>query len=90
MRVYGGDNYHAFWDKHLFYVLFVRPTSIYVYGGPTFSDDGVGLVPIILPGSPKLYSLAPDYWTPTDLTRTLSLSAVKLYSGFHWAYHGAL
>ena len=51
-------------------------------GGYTFSADGLGLVPVMFPGSPTLHSLAPAYWTPTYCTNTLSLRPLKLYSGF--------
>ena len=90
MIVYGGANCHAFGDKHLFYVLFVRPTFSHVDGGSTLSADGVGLVPIMLPGYLKLHSLNPAYWNPTYQKKPLSLSALKLYGGFRGAYHETL
>ena len=60
MQVDGGANCHDFWDKHLFYVLFYRTTSVHVSGRSIFSVSGVGLVLVMLPGSPTLKSLAPD------------------------------
>ena len=90
MQVDGGDNCHTFWDKKLFYVLFVRPTSDHVAGGSTFSSTGVGLVSVMLTVSLTIHSLAPAYCTPTDFTNTLSLSALKLYSFFSGASHEAL
>ena len=83
MIVDGGANFHDFWDKHLFYVLFDITNYVHVDSGSTLSSAGVGLVPVILPGSLTLHSLATEYWTPTDHINTLSLSAIKLYSGFH-------
>ena len=50
MGVGGGANYRAFWYKHLFYVLFVRPNSVHVAGGSTLSADVVGLVPVMFSG----------------------------------------
>ena len=55
MRVYGGANCHAFWDYHLFYVLFVKTNYVHVAGGSTFSADSVDLVPVIFPGSMTLH-----------------------------------
>ena len=82
MRVGGGSNCHEFGDKHIFYVLYVIPISVFDAGGSNFSDAGMGLVPIMFPGSTTLHALDPYYWTPTDLTNTLSISALKLYSSF--------
>ena len=90
MQVDGGANCHGFWDKHLFYILFVRPTSIHDAGGSTFSSSGVGLLHVMLPGYPTLHVLAPDYWTPKYHTNTLSLSALKFHIGFIGASHEAL
>ena len=90
MRVGGGANCHDFVDKHLFYGLFGRPTSIHVAGGSTFSVDIVGLVTVVLPGYLTLHLFAPDYWTPTDRTNTLSISALKLYRFFCSYYHESL
>ena len=73
MKVDGGTNCHAFWDKQLLYVIFIRLTSFNVSGGFTFLASDVGLLSINLPGYPTLQSLDPDYYTPTDLTKTLSL-----------------
>ena len=56
MRFDGGANCHAFWDDHLFYVLFVRTISVHVSGDYTFSAHGVGLVPVMFPGSMTLRS----------------------------------
>ena len=36
MTVDGGDNFHYFGYKHLFYILFVIPTSVHVSGRSTF------------------------------------------------------
>ena len=90
MRVDGGSNCRYFWYKHLFYILFVRPISVHVSGVFTFSTDGMGLVPVKFPSSHTLHSMAPAYWTPTYLKKTLSLSTLKLYSGFHGASHESL
>ena len=40
IKVDGWANCHAFWYKHIFYVLFVRPNSIHVSGGSTLSGRG--------------------------------------------------
>ena len=80
MQFYRGVNCHTFWDNLLFYVLFVRPTSVHVAGGSTISAAGVGLVPVVLPGYPTIHSLAPAYWTPTDRKNTNLLITTKLYS----------
>ena len=77
-------------SKHLFYVLFVRPTSVHVSGGSTFSPDGVGLVPLMLPGYTTLKSLSLSYYNPTYCTNTFSFSSIKFYSGFRRASHEAL
>ena len=90
MRVDGGANCHEFWDKRLFCVFFVRPTYFHVAGGSTLPASGVILVPVMLPGYPKLHSLATSYWTPTYRTKNLSLSALKLYISFHGVYNEAL
>ena len=90
MQVYEGDNFNYFWDKHLFYFLFVRPNYSHVSGGSTFSDSGVDLVPLMLRGYLPLHALYPYYWTITDRTNILSLSSLKLYSGFCGASHEAL
>ena len=90
MQFYRGVNCHTFWDNLLFYVLFVRPTSVHVAGGSTISAAGVGLVPVVLPGYPTIHSLAPAYWTPTDRKNTNLLITTKLYSYFHGASHKAL
>ena len=82
MRVDGGANCRDFWDKHLLYVLFVRPTSVHVSDGSTFSAAGVGLVPLMLPGFLTFHSLDTAYWTPTERTNTLYPITLKLYSGF--------
>ena len=66
-----GANCRAYWDKHLLYILFGRHTSVRVSGSSTFSATDVGLVPIMLPGSPTLHSLASAYWIPTYFTNTL-------------------
>ena len=50
MQVDGGANCHDFWDKHIFYVLFIRTTSVHFDGGSNFSDTGVGLVPFMFRG----------------------------------------
>ena len=55
MQVYGGAKYHAFWDRHLLYVLFVITTSVHVSGSYNLSAAGVGLVPVIFPSSPTLH-----------------------------------
>ena len=55
MRVDVRANSHGFGDKHLFYLLFVRPTSFHVAGGSIFSLSGVGMVPVILSGYPTLH-----------------------------------
>ena len=55
----GGSSCRDFWDKQVFYVLFVRPTYVHVTDGSTFSCAGVGLVTVMLPGYPKLHPLAP-------------------------------
>ena len=72
MRVYGGANCRDFYDEHLFNVLFVRPNSVHVSGGSTFSAAGVGLVPVMFPGSSTLHSLDPAYWNPRDHKKTYS------------------
>ena len=64
MVFYRGYNCRYFGDKDLFYVLFVRSTSIHVAGDCALSASGVGLVPIVFQGSPTLYSFVPVYWTP--------------------------
>ena len=87
MQVDGGDNCHVFGDKHLFYILFVRPTSVHVDEGSTLSASDVGLVPVIYPGYPALHSLSPAYRTPTERINALSLSTLKLYSSFCGASH---
>ena len=79
--VYGEANYRDFGDKHLFYILFLRSTYFHVTGGSTFSAVGVGMVPVILPGSTTLHILAPAYWTPTDRTDNLSLRTIKFSGG---------
>ena len=83
MRVDGGSSCHAFGDKHLFNVLFVRPTDVHFSGGSTFSAAGMGLVPFMFPGFPTLHSLDPAYCTPTYRTNTLSLITINFYSSFH-------
>ena len=90
MQVDGGDNYNYFGNKHLVYVLFVKPTSVYVTGGSIFSDSIAGLVPVMFPGPPTLHSLDKAYWNPIYLTKNLSLSALKLYSGFCRDSHESL
>ena len=90
MWVDGGDNYHYFGDKHLFNILFVRPTYVHVTVISTFSDSGVVLVPVNFPGSHTLHSLSPEYWNPTYLTNILSLISLKFYSGFLGACHETL
>ena len=79
-----------FGDKHLFYVLFVRPTSVHVSGNYTFSEDVIGLVPVMLPGSTTFHSLDTSYCTPTDRTKPFYFRALKLYSVFSGASHGDL
>ena len=61
MPVDGGANCHALWDKHLFYVLFVRQTSLYIAGGSTLSASGVVLSPTTFPDYLTIHSLAPAY-----------------------------
>ena len=90
MRVDGGDNCHAFWDKHLFYILFFIPTSVHVAGGSTFSTTVVGLIFVMLPGYPTLHSSDKYYWNPIDRTNTLYLSALNMYSEFIGSYHESL
>ena len=74
----GGANCQDCWDNQLFYILFVRPTSLHVSGGSKSSATGVGLIPVMFPGSLTLHPLDPSYWNPTDHTNTFSLSAIKL------------
>ena len=90
MQVDGGDNYHNFGDKHIFYLLFDRPTSVHVAGGSTFSTTVVGLIFVMSPGYPTLHSSDKYYWNPIDRTNILYLSAFKLYRGFHGASHESL
>ena len=90
MWVDGGANCHGFGDKHLFCILFVRTTYVHISGGSTFSDAGVGLVPVVFPGYPALHSLAPAYWTLTDCINTLFISSPKLYSLFFGSSHESL
>ena len=54
MWVNGGSNCRSFWDKHLFYILFVRPNYVHVARGSTLLAAGMVLVPLILPGYPKI------------------------------------
>ena len=61
MQDKGGINFYAFGYERLFHVLFVRPTSVNVSSGSTFSAAGVDLVPAMLPGSTTLQSLSPAY-----------------------------
>ena len=82
MWVDGGANFHYFWDKHLFYVLFVIPTSVHVSGGYNLSADCIVMVPVMLPGYMTLHSLVIAYWTPTYRTNTLSISDLNLYRIF--------
>ena len=82
MRVDGGSNCHDFWYNHLFYLLFVRPTSVHVSGGSIFLAAGVGVVHVKLPGFHTLHSLDPAYWTPIYCTNTFSISALNSYSEF--------
>ena len=60
MRVDGEDNCHYFFDKHLFYVLFVQPTFVQVAGGSNFSADKMGLINFNLPGYHKIHYLDID------------------------------
>ena len=55
MKVYGEANFHDFWNKRLFYVLFFRPTSVYVAGGSTLSASGMGFITVMFPGSTTLH-----------------------------------
>ena len=55
MQVDGGASCHDFWYKHLFIVLFVRPTSAHVAGGSTLSDAVMGIAPVMLPTLHSLY-----------------------------------
>ena len=64
--------------------------SVNVGGVSTFWDNSVDLVPIMFLDFKIIHSLAPMYWTPKDYTNTLSLSALKLYSGFLGAFYEAL
>ena len=90
MKFYWGSNFHGFGYKRLFYVLFVRLTSLHVAGVSSLSAYGVGFVLVSFPGSPTPHSLAPAYLTPTYWTNTLSISTLKLYSSFCGASHGDL
>ena len=71
MHVDRGDNFHDFGDKNIFYVLFVWPNHIKVYGDPNFLYYGVGVVLIKLTGYHKLHTLDTEYWTSTDRKNTL-------------------
>ena len=82
MQLDVGANCHDFWDKHLFYVLLVIPTSVHVTGRSNFSDAGVGLVPIMFPDYLPLPSLDPAQCIPTDRKNTLYLSALKCIAVF--------
>ena len=82
MIVDGGDNCNYFGYEHLFYVLFDRPTYVHVTGNPIFSADDMVLVPVMFPGWTTLQSFYPSYWTSTDHTHTLSLSALKFVAVF--------
>ena len=90
VQVDGRANSRSFWYNHLFYVLFVRPTSVHVAGVSTFSASDVCLVRFLFPGSLTLHSLSPSYCTPTDSINTLSLVILKFYSFFHGSSHEAL
>ena len=59
MFVYEGATWYNLWYKHLFYILYVKPTYVQVDGISTFSDADVGLVPVKFTGSYTLYLLAP-------------------------------
>ena len=78
MSVDVGSNCHSFGYKHLLFVLYSWPTSIHISGGSTFLAAGVGLLPVKFRGSHTLNSLAPIYWTSTDLTNILSIRTLKL------------
>ena len=82
-----GANCHAFWDQHAFFALFQHQTSVQVAGGSKFQAHGVGLVPIVFPGSTKICSLAPAHWEPSDSANTSLLGALKTHSGFTQASH---
>ena len=73
-----------------FILFFVRPASIHVSGGCTFSSVGVVLLPVAFSGYPTLHSLDTANWTPIDLTNTLSLISLKFHSVFLGASHESL
>ena len=60
MHMNEGANFHDFGYKNLFYVLFVRPNYVQVYGVPKFLSAGMILIAIYFSGYHTLQSLDPD------------------------------
>ena len=90
MRFDGEANFHAFWDKHKFYVLLLIFNYVHVAGSSTLSSSNVGLVPIMSPGYLILHSLDTAYWIPTEHTNNPPLKIIKLYGNFCGTSHEAL